>query len=161
MNLLTHLRIAVRITAFNLRATTLPFRTVGMRLAPAGACRRNRVAGIMAMIDIYDGVIGDVRDVRSDDPKMKIYSLEFVSEQTGSAERIWHTNRSALERYSKALDRSRFRVNGITSFEMPTPVSEARIIAFLNANCAGLPQPEHRAGTDGDGDRSNGAIGSS
>lgn len=107
------------------------------------------------MLDVYGDAEAGVEDACSDE-KMKIYSLEFVSAQTGSAERIWHSNRSALERYSKALDKSRFRVRGIKVFEMPTPVSEARIIAFLNANCAGLPAPDADTSSDGGSNRSSG-----
>lgn len=66
---------------------------------------------------------------------MKIYSLEFVCDEDVSAERIWHTNRRALERYASSLDRSRFRVTGIKSFDMPAPLTEARVVAFLNAHC--------------------------
>lgn len=67
---------------------------------------------------------------------MKIYSLEFVSTDTGAAERIWHTNLRALERYSRTLKSSRVDILGIKAFHLPTPITDARVVAFLNAHCA-------------------------
>lgn len=90
---------------------------------------------------------------------MKIYTLEFVSKQNGSAERIWHTNRRALERYSTALDQSRFLVHGIRTFEMPMPLTEARMVAFLNTNCAGFLPPDATEHA-GNRERRSGAVGS-
>jgi len=72
---------------------------------------------------------------------MKIYSLEFVSTREGSPERIWHTNRRALERYSKTLENGNHHVRGIRSYELPTPLTEARIVAFLNTHCADFLPP--------------------
>lgn len=76
---------------------------------------------------------------------MKIYSLEFISTGDGAAERIWHTNPRALERYSRTLQQSAFQVRGISAFEMPTPLTEARMVAFLNSNCRAFI-PTHAAG---------------
>jgi hypothetical protein len=72
---------------------------------------------------------------------MKIFSLEFISTRTGAAERIWHTNRRALERYSRALKGSSFQVRGIKAFDMPLPMNESRMVAFLNAHCADFMPP--------------------
>jgi len=92
---------------------------------------------------------------------MKIYSLEFVSTRTGSAERIWHTNRRALERYSKTLEGSTFEVHGINAFDMPTPLTEARMIAFLNAHCADFLPPDERKGSGSARTRDTRGVGSS
>jgi hypothetical protein len=67
---------------------------------------------------------------------MKIYCLEFISTRNGAAERIWHTNRRALERYAKALDGPDFQLRGIKAFDVTVPLTESRMVAFLNAHCA-------------------------
>ncbi len=72
---------------------------------------------------------------------MKIYSLEFVSSDDGVAERIWHTNRRALERYSRTLTERRFQVRGIRGFDITSPVTDSRLVAFLNAHCADCVAP--------------------
>ncbi len=69
---------------------------------------------------------------------MKIYCLEFASID-GAAERLWHANRRALERYSDTLEHSSTRVYGIKSFDMPWPLTESRVAAFLNDHCREIP----------------------
>jgi hypothetical protein len=91
---------------------------------------------------------------------MKIYSLEFVSTRNGAGERIWHTNRRALERYSRTLVSSSFQVRGIKTFDIPTPLSEARVIAFLNAHCADFAQPDIPERADPARERNTPGIGS-
>lgn len=66
---------------------------------------------------------------------MKIYSLEFISLRDGAAERIWHTNRRALERYATTLQQTAFQVRDVTAHELPAPLTEARLVAFLNSHC--------------------------
>lgn len=73
---------------------------------------------------------------------MKIYCLEFVSTRDGAAERIWHTNRRALERYARTMAGASFQVRGIRAFDMPVPVTESRMVAFLNAHCSSLAPPD-------------------
>jgi hypothetical protein len=67
---------------------------------------------------------------------MKIYCLEFISTRNDAAERIWHTNRRALERYAKALESPDFQLRSIKAFDVPVPLTESRMVAFLNAHCA-------------------------
>jgi len=67
---------------------------------------------------------------------MKIYSLEYVSIPDGAAERIWHTNRRALERYARTLRSPAYQVRGVKAFDVPMPLTDTRLVAFLNAHCA-------------------------
>lgn len=84
---------------------------------------------------------------------MKIYSLEFSCGEYGDVERVWHTNRRALERYSSELRREAFKVCGISEFELPLPVTEARLVAFLNDHCAGqMPRVNRRHPSIGNGE---------
>jgi hypothetical protein len=92
---------------------------------------------------------------------MKIYSLEFISTSDGTAERIWHSNRRALERYSEALDSTSFQVQGIRAFDMPAPMTEARIVAFLNAHCAAFLPPDVRRRVDAPHKRGTRGVGAS
>ncbi len=73
---------------------------------------------------------------------MKICCLEIVSTEHGGAERIWHTNRRALERYARTLTGAACQVRGIETFNMPMPMTESRIVAFLNAHCASFTPPD-------------------
>jgi hypothetical protein len=77
---------------------------------------------------------------------MNIYSLEFSYADSGVTERIWHTNRRALERYAQELRQQNYEVRGVQRYELPTPLTESRVVAFLNAHCANFPPTAESAG---------------
>lgn len=78
---------------------------------------------------------------------MKIYSLQFIAVEDGSAERIWHSNRRALERYSRTLRGTAFDVLSIEAFDLPSPLTEARLVSFLNAHCSDFMPTGSRKGS--------------